>query len=235
MASFSFNNFINTLDRKLEPQIQLHLKQVYTSMAIALLSASLGGYIHLFTSILQGGILSALAAIGFAVALMATPDSGKNTNLRMGYLIGFSFATGLGLGPLLDFVMMVDPSIIPTAFLSTCFIFSCFSLSAMFSDHRKWIYLGGTLMSLMSVMLLVSIMNLFIGSRLVFQAQLYIGLFLVCGFIMYDTSLIIEKRKRGDTDYIWHTVLLFIDFIEVFRYLVIILTQKEQRKQKKQK
>ena len=95
-----------------EPQIQSHLKDVYSSMAIALLSAAIGGYVHLFTNILQviyfqlflsqlmfgfvlkGGLLSALCAIGFVIALYSTPDDGKNRTTRLLYLIGFAFASG---------------------------------------------------------------------------------------------------------------------------------------------
>jgi FtsH-binding integral membrane protein len=233
MASLSIDSFFNSLNRKIEPQIQSHLKDVYSSMAIALLSAAIGGYVHLFTNILRGGFLSGLVAIGFVIALYSTPDNGKNRSTRLWYLIGFAFASGLGLGPLMDYVILVDPTIIPTAFLSTCVIFGCFSLSAMLSDHRKWLYLGGTLMSFMSLLILMSIINLFIGSKLLFQIHLYLGFFVVCGFIMYDTTLIIEKRRRGDSDYIAHSVLLFIDFLDIFRYLLIILTQKEESKRKK--
>jgi FtsH-binding integral membrane protein len=233
MASLNIDSILNSFNSKIEPQIQSHLKDVYSAMAIALLSAAVGGYVHLFTDILRGGFLSALVAIGFVIALYSTPDNGKNRTTRLWYLIGFAFASGLGLGPLMDYVIMVDPSIIPTAFLSTCVIFGCFSLSAMFSDHRKWLYLGGTLMSFLSLLIFMSIINLFIGSKLLFQIHLYLGFFVVCGFIMYDTSLIIEKRRRGETDYIAHSVLLFIDFLDIFRYLLIILTQKEESKRKK--
>jgi FtsH-binding integral membrane protein len=233
MASLNIDSFFNSLNRKIEPHIRSHLKDVYSSMAIALLSAAVGGYVHLFTDILRGGFLSALVAIGFVIALYSTPDNGKNRTTRLWYLIGFAFASGLGLGPLMDYVIMVDPSIIPTAFLSTCVIFGCFSLSAMLSDHRKWLYLGGTLMSFLSLLMFMSIINLFIGSKLLFQIHLYLGFFVVCGFIMYDTTLIIEKRRLGDTDYIAHSVLLFIDFLDIFRYLLIILTQKEESKRKK--
>jgi hypothetical protein len=59
-----------------------------------------------------------------------------------------------------------------------------------------------------------------------FQAYLWGGLLLFCGFIVWDTQMIIEKRRRGDTDYIGHSVDLFIDFIQVFRKIVIIMTQK---------
>ncbi|CAG2117674.1 unnamed protein product, partial [Medioppia subpectinata] len=172
------------------------------------------------------GILSSLVAIGFVIALYSTPDNGKNRSTRLWYLIGFAFASGLGLGPLMEYAILVNPTIIPTAFLSTCVIFGCFSLSAVFSDQRKWLYLGGTLMSFLSLLLMLSIINLFIGSQLLYQIHLYLAFFVVCGFIMYDTNLIIEKRRRGDTDYISHSVLLFLDFIDIFRYLLIILTQK---------
>ncbi|CAG2181083.1 unnamed protein product, partial [Oppiella nova] len=93
--SFSLDSFFNSLNRKIEPQVQSHLKDVYSSMSIALLSASIGGYIHLFTNILQGGILSSLVAIGFVIALYSTPDNGKNRSTRLWYLIGFAFASGL--------------------------------------------------------------------------------------------------------------------------------------------
>lgn len=59
-----------------------------------------------------------------------------------------------------------------------------------------------------------------------FQANLYIGLAVMCGFIVYDTQLIVEKARRGDKDYVMHSVELFIDFVAVFKRLLIILTDK---------
>ena len=35
------------------------------------------------------------------------------------------------------------------------------------------------------------------------QLQLYGGLLLFCGFVLYDTQLIVEKRRRGDKDFVW--------------------------------
>lgn len=48
----------------------------------------------------------------------------------------------------------------------------------------------------------------------------------MCGFVLYDTQLIIEKRRSGDKDFVAHSVDLFIDFIGIFRRLVIILAEK---------
>lgn len=59
-----------------------------------------------------------------------------------------------------------------------------------------------------------------------FQFELYFGLVLFCGFILFDTQLIVEKFNSGNTDYIWHSIDLFLDFINIFRRLLVILTSK---------
>lgn len=63
-------------------------------MAMALLSASLGGYLHLYTTLLSGGLMSTLGSLGFAIALFSTRDNAKNTNTRLGYLLGFALCSG---------------------------------------------------------------------------------------------------------------------------------------------
>lgn len=50
---------------------------------------------------------------------------------------------GLSLAPLLRYAAYVDPSLIPTAFLGASVIFGGFSLAALFSRERTWLYLGG--------------------------------------------------------------------------------------------
>lgn len=59
-----------------------------------------------------------------------------------------------------------------------------------------------------------------------FKAYLWGGLLLFCGFVVYDTQMIIEKRRLGDKDFIAHSLDLFIDFIQIFRKILIILMKK---------
>ncbi|XP_042903365.1 bax inhibitor 1 [Parasteatoda tepidariorum] len=233
MSTPSMDSFFRTLNLKMEPQLQSHMKNVYSCVALSTLSAAFGAFIHIFTGILSGGFLSAIGSFGCMMALMSTRDDGKNTTTRLGLLLGFAFLSGLGLGPLLEAVISVDPAIIPTAFFATCLIFTCFSLASVFGDQRRFIYLGGTLMSLLSVLMIGGILNIFMGSYILFKAQIYIGLLVMCAFIVYDTQVIMEKRRMGEKDYIWHSICLFIDLIQVFRYLLVILTDKESNKKKK--
>ena len=43
---------------------------------------------------------------------------------------------------------------------------------------------------------------------------------------MFDTQLIINKARNGDRDFIAHSLDLFIDFVQVFRKVLILLMQK---------
>lgn len=92
--------------------------------------------------VLQGGLsmLGSLALMGW---LAMTPHSPHTERKRLAILAGFAFFTGLGLGPLMDYVISINPSIILTAFLGTSVIFSCFTLSALCAQRRSYLFLGG--------------------------------------------------------------------------------------------
>ncbi|KAJ8967759.1 hypothetical protein NQ314_002642 [Rhamnusium bicolor] len=236
MAAPSVQTFLNSFNNKLEEPVRQHLKNVYACLAMSTMAAAIGASVHIFTDILQAGFISAIGALVFFLLLMGTPDNdGKGLTLRIGYLLGFTFLTGVGMGPLLEFVIVVDPSIIVTAFFATTAVFVCFSICALLSERGKWLYLGGTLMTLLSTLFVLSLANIFLGSVWIYQTQLYVGLLAMCGFVLFDTQVIIEKRRMGSKDFVTHSLDLFIDFIGIFKRLLIILTQKEQDSRKKRR
>lgn len=89
-------------------------------------------------------------------------------------------------------------------------------------------------MTVLSSMLMLSMLNIFFQSYLLYQAHVYIGLLLMCAFVLYDTQLIMEKRRLGDKDFVAHSLDLFIDLIGIFRRLVIILMDKQEQQQRRQ-
>jgi len=227
--SATIDGFFNSFNTKFEAPIRSHLKSVYACLAMTIVSASAGAYTHLFTNLLRGGgLLYGLLGMGLALGLYATPDNGKNRPTRMALLLGFAFFSGLGTGPLLDMALRINPSLIPNAFLLSGAIFACFSGAALFAPDGQYLYLGGTLLSGLSTLFWLGFLNIFFQSQLIFQVYLWGGLLVFCGFIMWDTQMIIEKRRRGDRDFIAHSLDLFIDFMQIFRKIMILLMQKEQ-------
>jgi len=203
--------------------VQHHLVRVYGMLAAGLVSACAGVALH--TKFHVGGLLSAFAMIGLVMWLSFTPNTPENTSKRFAMFAGLTFLKGASIGPLVALVARVDPSIIVTAFLGTVAIFTSFSAAAYYAQRRSYLFLGGILGSALSCLTLVSLANLFFWSDALFSIQLYVGLVMFCGFVLFDTQLIIEKAAAGDNDAVWHAVELFIDFMAIFVRLLIILAK----------
>lgn len=216
----------------LEKRVQEHLKKVYASLAISMIAATAGAYVRLFHSFFRSDF-TFLITFGLMIGLMMTPHNPANIGKRMMMLLGFAFTSGLSLGRLIGLVAAINPEIIPTALLGTAVVFVCFSLAALYTHKRTFLYFGGILGTGMTVLMCLSIANIFMGSRLLFSVELYLGLAVMCGCVLYDTQLIVEKSRSGDDDFIWHCVDLFVDIIAIFRRLLVILAQKEENKNRK--
>jgi FtsH-binding integral membrane protein len=57
--------------------------------------------------------------------------------------------------------------------------------------------------------------------------QVYFGLLIFLGYMVYDTQEIIERAHRGDMDYIKHALTLFTDFIAVLVRIIIIMVRTQ--------
>ena len=151
-----------------------HLKNVYACLTMCLFSASAGAYVHLFTDLLRGGgILCALLGFGLAMGLHMTPDTGKNRLHRLAMLLGFTFVSGLGMGPLLDMAIRINPAIIANALSLATGIFVAFSGAALVAPDGQYLLLGGVLLSALSSLFWMGLANLFFQSQMLFQVHRY--------------------------------------------------------------
>lgn len=92
------------------------------------------------------------------------------------------------------------------------------------------------LWSALSFLSLLSFMSVFWRPMWAFSFQLYGGLAIFCGFVLFDTQLIVEKAEMGSQDVVGHALELFLDFVAIFvRLLVILMKNAEKREENERK
>jgi FtsH-binding integral membrane protein len=232
-TTFGRFNLQTLLDfSNLQPRVQTHLKNVYTCLLVTTLCATLGVYLSM-AGWLNYPRLAIFASIITSVWLFAIDFNARTQMKCFALMSATALFTGIYLSPLINLAIDIDPQIVVTAFLLTTTIFVCFTLSALLTQKRTYLYLGGLLGTGTSIMLLLSLMNIFGRSQLIFNVNLYFGLLIACGYILYDTQLIVERAIQGDMNYVKHAILLFIDMVDLFVRILIILLKNSQNKNKK--
>jgi FtsH-binding integral membrane protein len=222
----NIGKIFTSLENKLEKDVRDHLKNVYGTLTICLMTAVVGAVTNWFLNLHSFHFLFSIGIFGLTFAIVGTTPTQYNEKKRLSYLFALAFLVGCTTGPLVEYVGAQDPSIVFNAYIITMIVFGCFSLAALHAPSTKFLHLGGILSS---ALLCLFITALFARNAYVHSLIIWGGLAVNCGFVVYDTQLIAEKRRRGDIDYIWHTVELFIDFVNIFRYLLIILKEKNDR------
>ena len=87
-------------------------------------------------------------------------------------LLGFAFLSGLGMGPLLNMAIRINPAIIPNALTLATVIFVSFSGAALMAPDGHYLFLGGTLLSALSTLFWLGLVNLFFQSQMLFQVRI---------------------------------------------------------------
>eukprot|EP01018_Ginkgo_biloba_P035096 Gb_19607 [translate_table: standard] len=224
--------------RKITPAVQNHLRRVYMSLTCALLASAVGVCLHLLWNI--GGLLTGIACIASVIWLLSTPPRPINEARYPLTLVKLLMAAaafkGATLGPLIEIVIDIDPSILATAFVGTSLAFACFSGAAILARRREFIFLGGLLGSGISILLWLQLASsLFGGSLAIHTFEIYFGLLVFLGYIIFDTQMIIERAHHGDYDYVKHSLDLFTDFAAVFVRLLLLMTKNADNRSEKEK
>ncbi|KAK6624960.1 hypothetical protein RUM43_005251 [Polyplax serrata] len=231
----TFERVRRNFNGRIEEPVRKHLRNVYACLSLSTGAAAVGACISVHTQLLTAGFLSLIASLILLLVLQFTPPNGKNNNLRLGYLLGFAFFAGICVGPLVSFAVEINPSIIVSALIGTVLIFCCFTLSVLFAPKGYWLFIGAPLSTLLSTLALLSLGNIFFASTWLFQVNIYFELLAMCGFVIYDTTIIMEKCRMNDRDFIRHTLDLFIDIISIFKRLLAILIEKERNSKSRSK
>lgn len=215
----------------LSEDVRRHLKRVYLLLLFTTMAAAAGAHLAFVSATCRSSGfvgLSFFSSLALILVLAFTRSTQQNAWWRSLCLVTFGFLQGILVAPLITSVAAVDPAIPLKAFLLTVLVFACFSASALLSAERKFLYLYGMCMNALFGLVVLSFLNLFFHSTLLENVWLYGGLMLFSVFVAVDTQIIIERALRGDSDSVQSALDLFLDALNIFVRIMIILSRNKK-------
>ena len=165
-------------------------------------------------------------------AFMAASTLRRRPGVNVAALGAYTFVTGLYLAPMLFFAQLMashgqtlDASPVRDAFLLTGAAFTGLSGYVLISK-KDFSFLGAALSMGIWVILGAMLLAFFVQSAALHLAIASVGVLLFCGYILYDTSRILRER---DDDAVGAALRLFLDVVNLFVFLLRILSSQRSR------
>jgi len=193
------------------------IKNTYILLSMSLLFSAFAAFLGVITGIGHGAALVASIA-GIAMLWFVLPRT-ANSAAGIPVLFGITGLLGFGLGPVLNYYLAVNPSIVMTALGGTGAIFLGLSGYAL-TTRKDFSFLGGFVMVGMLVVLGAALLNIFLGIPALFLAVNAAVVMIMSAFILWETSSLIHN---GETNYIMAAAGLFLSILNMFQALLHLL------------
>lgn len=232
MSHFGSGMFESSQERAPLPNpIIAHLTKVYNLLVLTTATAVVFCYVFALYVANTDAIILCTMVVGFAtfLAIHIMSTTPKNRWKRVLLLLTFG-ASGGASAPY--FLTKFDPTVVATAFVGSVVIFGSFSIASLAAKRRSQLYLGGMICSVCSVTFLLTNINFFLGSSLIDNVLIFIGLLVLSGYVVYHTQVIVENAACGDGDDVMDALKLFTDFFKIFSRLLHILSIKSKKKKR---
>lgn len=109
-------------------------------------------------------------------------------------------------------------------------------LSGADASASRWkVYAFGLLASLASAASYLALFNLFFGWGATYTVELYLGLAVFCLYIIADTQMIVAKALSGQRDVVKDSMALFVDLVQVFVRILVVLMRKQQDDERRER
>jgi len=196
--------------------------RVYRNLALTTGSAALATTLSMYRFIPDIGGAGMIASL-FIFMGIGLGRGRLSEQVRLAMLLGFGFLQGWSIGPLTGFLSVFNPDALIMAVAGTMLAFVSFTGAALFSPRRSYLYLGG-LLTFAGLILLVTSFFPYL-----YDFNLYLGLFLLCFYIIYDTQMIVERSENRSMDSVDGAAQLFTDLFGILVRLMMILRDRNGR------
>lgn len=195
------------------------VRNTYMLLSMTLFFSAICAVVSMAMQLSQGiGLVLLLGGFGMSFVVRATANSSK------GLFAVFAFAglMGAAIGPTISMYLAAyvnGSAIVAQALGGTALIFLSLSGYALTSG-KNFNFLGGFIFTGMMVLLVTMIANLFLQIPAFSLAISSAVILLMSGFILFDTSRIING---GERNYIMATISLYLSIFNIFVHLLHLL------------
>jgi modulator of FtsH protease len=195
------------------------VRNTYMLLSMTLFFSAICATASMAMQVSQGaGFMMLLGGFGMSFVVRATAKSSK------GLVAVFVFAglMGAALGPTINVYLMAyanGSAIVAQALGGTALIFLSLSGYALTSG-KNFNFLGGFIFTGMMVVIVAMIANIFLQIPAFSLAISSAVILLMSGFILFDTSRIVNG---GERNYIMATISLYLSIFNIFIHLLHLL------------
>jgi FtsH-binding integral membrane protein len=232
MTGRPLGNFVDNISGKVEPRIGTlearlsFVRKVYALFFVGILVASGAVFLGLSDTAIGAFARTQTGSIVFyvlAIVSMIAAYFGRHVKPLNFILLYLMCAfDGLSIANLFALIMTANLGhTLGQAFVMTAGVFG--GLTAyVFISKKDFSFLGGFLWMGLIILLLASLVFMFMPESRGLGFVIAVGgVFLMSGFILYDTSNIL--RHYDESEYIDAAIQLFIDFFLMFIYILRVL------------
>ena len=195
------------------------LRNTYALLSVTLIFSAVMAMVS--TMVNTGYGISLACSFGALALIWFVLPRTANSAAGIAVVFAFTGLLGFGLGPLLNHYLSLanGGQLIATAMGGTAIIFLGLSGYAL-TTQRDFSFLGGFLFAGLIVVLLAAVAGIFLQMPGLFLAINAAVILLFSGFILFDTSRIING---GETNYIMATTGIFLSIYNIFTALLHLL------------
>ncbi len=193
------------------------LRNTYMLLAMTLAFSAVCAGIAMAVGITP--MMSLLMTIGAFVTLFVIHKKAESAS-GIYWVFAFTGLLGASLGYTLNFYLGVaGPGLIMEALGATALVFFALSGYAL-TTKKDFSFMGGFLVVGLVVVIIAAIANIFFAVPAVSLAISAAIVFIMSGFILFDTSRIIHG---GETNYIRATVAMYLNLYNLFTAMLHLL------------
>ena len=193
------------------------LRNTYMLLAMTLAFSAVCAGIAMAVGI--SPMMSLVMTIGAFITLFVVQKKADSAS-GIYWVFAFTGLMGASLGYTLNFYLGVaGPGLIMEALGATALVFFALSGYAL-TTKKDFSFMGGFLVVGLVVVLVAAIANIFFAVPAVSLAISAAIVFIMSGFILYDTSRIING---GETNYIRATVSMYLNIYNLFTSILHLL------------